>query len=227
MLTGCQGQGRLGGGLVRLVPVQAWSSPVAAARHCSTMLGGDAPAGRDATVFSPRPDTAGALPACCRPPWPAWLSLASPAHMPMKGASLRPNVVAFLAQVDLILSAADPEPDRLIRRPIKIVFQSDGYLLCDSRLPGCDRLSTPDKINCHAAAITAPPGPQSPSSRSIPGPPGSGYHGRQAAGLKQPTQEPTATGFTLHRATPSHLRRRQMPHQATSSIFEPPSGRTF
>ena len=157
MLTGCQGQGRLGGGLVRLVPIQAWSSPVVAARHCSTMLGGDAPAGRDAMVFSPRPNTAAALPACCRPPGPAWLSLASPAHMPMKGASLRPNAVAFLAQVDLILSAADPEPDRLIRRPIKIVFQSDGYLLCHSRLPGCDRLSAPDKINCHAAAITAPP----------------------------------------------------------------------
>jgi hypothetical protein len=153
-----------------------------------------------------------------------WLALRA---CSMKSASLRPNGVAFLAQADLILGAADPEPDRPIRRPDK------------DRLPARRLSSVPfppprlrsairtgqDQLSCrgdHSATS-----PQSPSSRSIPGPPGSRYHVRQAAGLKEPTQEPTATGSKLHRARPSPLRRRQMPRQATFSIFQPPSGRTF
>jgi hypothetical protein len=63
----------------------------------------------------------------------------------------------LVAQVDLIFGAAQPEPHGLIRRAaIKIVFQRDGYLLRHPRLPDCDRLPAPYKINCHASVTATP-----------------------------------------------------------------------
>jgi hypothetical protein len=88
--------------------------------------GRDAPAvaDRDALAFRPRPDVAAALPACCGTPRPAARPPASLAGVLDERRKLlpeRPGVL--LAQIDLVLGAAQPEPHRLLRRaPIKIVF---------------------------------------------------------------------------------------------------------
>jgi len=50
--------------------------------------------------------------------------------------------------------------------------------------------------------------------------PRGGHQGRRRAGSKEPSQEPTATGTRPHRATASQHRRRQTPHQATSSTLQ-------
>jgi hypothetical protein len=103
------------------------------------------------------------------------------------------------AQVDLVHGAADPEPNRLIRRTaVKIVFKRDGHLL---RHPGLPRLQSvtctvQDQLPRRAIALPA-------LSRLI----------------KEPNQEPTATGTRPHRATASHHRRSQMPHQAMPSTL--------
>jgi len=71
------------------------------------------------------------------------------------------------AQVDLVHGAADPEPNRLIRRTaVKIVFKRDGFLLRHPGLPDCNRLPSPYKINCHAGQSRCQP--QSPNQRAKP-----------------------------------------------------------
>jgi hypothetical protein len=64
-----------------------------------------------------------------------------------------------LAQIDLIIGAAEAEPHRLIRRAsIKIVVEFDGYPLGHPGLPDCDRLFVPYRqINCQAEIIATPP----------------------------------------------------------------------
>jgi hypothetical protein len=115
-LSGPRASGR---GIGQFVPIQAWSSPVVAARHCSTMLGGDAPAAdRDAQVFRPRLDTAAGLRLAAVRPGRRGYRLASPAGMLDEQRELvAKRGAAFLAQMNL--GAADPEPDRLIRWPHK------------------------------------------------------------------------------------------------------------
>jgi hypothetical protein len=55
----------------------------------------------------------------------------------MKGCELTIECVGvFLAQIDLVVGAADPELDRLLRRvSVKIVFERDGHLLGHRGLP--------------------------------------------------------------------------------------------
>src|SRR5438876_10065833 len=61
----------------------------------------------------------------------------------------------LLAQIDLVLCAAQPESHRLISRAsIKIVFQCDGDLLCHPGLPWLRSGISPYKINCQDA-VTA------------------------------------------------------------------------
>src|SRR5215471_21506564 len=123
--------------------------------------GGDAPAvaDRDALALRPRPDAAAALPARRGTPGPAPRPPARLAGVPDEGRQLPAERRGVLAvQIYLVIRAVDPEPHRLIRRAtIKIVFQRDGYLLCHPRLPDCDRLFAPYKINCPGVVTATPP----------------------------------------------------------------------
>ena len=125
---------------------------------CRRESGAPAGANRDALILGPRPDTAAALAACRGPRGSAVLFFAGSAGMLDEGRELAAERGGVLsAQIDLVVGAANSEPDRLIRRPsVKIVFQHDGYLLCHLRLPGCDRLPARYKINCRGAAAATP-----------------------------------------------------------------------
>src|SRR5437773_1882405 len=87
---------------------------------------GDAPAvaERDALVLRPRPDVAAAPTACLRTPRPAALWSSSLAGMfDVRSELLAQRRGVLLVQVDLVLRAADPEPQRLgCRTSVKIVF---------------------------------------------------------------------------------------------------------
>src|SRR5262249_60552924 len=86
----------------------------------------DAPAlaDRDALVFRPRPDIAAALTARCGTHRPAALPPSSPAGVLDVGRDLPAEPAGvLLAEVDLVVHAAEPEPQRLIRRAfIKVVL---------------------------------------------------------------------------------------------------------
>jgi hypothetical protein len=114
------GSGSLGGGVILL-----------------SHAGGDAPADRDALVFGPGPDIRSALAAGCGPPGPAALPPPGPAGVGDERRELRAERGGVAgAQVDLVAGAAEPEPDRLIgRAAVEVVFQRDGYLLCQPGLP--------------------------------------------------------------------------------------------
>src|SRR5262249_60055739 len=114
-----------------------WFSGCMVVRHHT---GRDAPAGadRDALLALTRPDLADALTArrgaCAPAPLPP-VGLAGMRNERCQLLAERPGIL--LVQIDLVLGAADPEPQRLLgRAAIQIVFERDNYLRCH---PGLHR----------------------------------------------------------------------------------------
>jgi hypothetical protein len=88
-------------------------------------------AGRNVLILGPCPETAAALAAWRGPPGPAVLSFAGSAGMLDEGPELaveRGGVLA--AQIDLVVGAADSEPDRLVRWPPSRSSFSAAVIFC-------------------------------------------------------------------------------------------------
>ena len=136
----------------------------------------------DAVVFRPRTDIAAALTARCGTHRPAALSPSSLAGMFNVGRDLPAEPAGvLLAEVDLVVGAAEPEPQRLIRwASIKVVFEFDSDPLRHHGLHDSGELSAPYKINRHPVITTTLMGRlphQAPCRRSagtLTAPPGSG-----------------------------------------------------
>jgi len=118
----------------------------------------DAPAlaDRDALVFRPRPDIATALMARSSTHRAGALSPSRLAGMVNVGRDLPAEPAGILlAEVDLVVGAAEPEPQRLIRwAAIKVVFEFDSDPLRHHGLHGYGELSAPYKINRHPVITT-------------------------------------------------------------------------
>jgi len=96
---------------------------------------------RDSLPHGPSADTGAALTANRGPRTPARLPSANPAGaLHERGKPRTEPRRVLIAQVNLILSSADPKPHGLIRRPaIKIIFQGNADPLCRQQirpLPG-------------------------------------------------------------------------------------------
>jgi hypothetical protein len=106
--------------------------------------------------------------------WRGWVRLvpAGVGYLPCRRRQLMPLTerrgVAG-AQIDLILSAIQPEPHGLVRRAtIKIVLQRDSNLLCHPGLLTPNRLPAPYKINSDHRLS---PRPRSPAAHRMHSPP--------------------------------------------------------
>jgi hypothetical protein len=127
---------------------------------------------RQAVVFRPGPDVTAALTARRGPPRAAGLGAAGLARVLDERRQLLPERGGvFLAQVDLILGAGEPEPHGLSRRAaIQVVFQCDRYSLGHLILPELRWCLHHTQASCPATAATPQTrhkfqGKQSPAPR--------------------------------------------------------------
>jgi hypothetical protein len=142
-----------------------------------------APADRDAVVFHPRPDVAAALPARCGPRRPAARTAAGLAGVVDVGRDLLAEGGGVLrAEVDLVVGAVEPEPQRLVGwAAVKVVFEFDSDPLCrwslrDLRPDICTVQDQPSRRD--QPAFYAPTRIAAPSQRGL----GLGWRGNERVG---------------------------------------------